>query len=117
MLAETTCFRKIYLAPGKTDLRKGIDGLASVVSSRFNLDPFEKNILFLFCGTSSNKIKGLVWEGDGFVLVYKRVQSGHYQWPRNTEEVMQLDQKQLQDLLSGLSIISTIKPAKPAKYL
>ena len=50
MFNDATGFKKIYLATGYTDLRRGIDGLASIVKFNFNLDPFQKNILFLFCG-------------------------------------------------------------------
>lgn len=65
MLIDSHNFRRVILAAGKTDLRKGIDGLAALVKSRFDLDPFEPDVLFLFCGTSKRKIKGLLWEGDG----------------------------------------------------
>ena len=71
MLNNATGFRKIYIAAGYTDLRRGIDGLASIVKFNFQLDPYDKDILFLFCGRRSDRIKGLVWEGDGFLLLYK----------------------------------------------
>ena len=64
MLQESNCFQKIYIACGKTDLRKGIDGLAELVKHQFQLEPYQKNVLFLFCGTRSDRIKGLVWEGE-----------------------------------------------------
>ena len=44
-----------------------------------------QNALFLFCGRRKDRIKGLYWEGDGFVLLYKRLESGSFQWPRNGE--------------------------------
>ena len=68
MLNNASGFRKVYVAAGYTDLRRGIDGLASIVKFNFQLDPYEKDILFLFCGRRSDRIKGLVWEGDGFLL-------------------------------------------------
>ena len=58
MLNNATGFRKIYIAAGYTDLRRGIDGLASIVKFNFQLDPYEKDILFLFCGRRSDRIKG-----------------------------------------------------------
>ena len=64
----------IYIACGYTDLRRGIDGLASIVQSQFQLDPFQK-MLFLFCGRRQDRIKGLYWEGDGFLLLYKRLEN------------------------------------------
>ena len=72
MLNNASGFRKVYIAAGYTDLRRGIDGLASIVKFNFQLDPYEKDILFLFRGRRSDCIKGLVWEGDGFLLLYKR---------------------------------------------
>ena len=79
----------MYIACGYTDLRKGIDGLATLVQSQFQLDPFT-NTLFLFCGRRKDRIKALYWEGNGFVLLYKRLESGSFQWPRNGEEVRKL---------------------------
>lgn len=119
MLRESTCFRKIYIACGRTDLRKGIDGLAAMIRQEFNLDPFEPNILFLFCGTKKDRIKGLVWEGDGFVLLYKRVNAGNFQWPRTTEEVASITPEQFHRLLDGLTVIETprIKKDLHPKYL
>lgn len=85
MLNDFKCSCPIYLACGYTDLRRGIDGLAGIVQTRFHLDPFQ-NALFLFCRRQKDRIKGLYWEGDGFVLVYKRLGSGSFQWPRNGQE-------------------------------
>mgnify|MGYP000208868647 FL=1 len=83
MLKDATSFKKIYIAAGKTDLRKGMDSLVAIVSLQFELDPYETDILFLFCGSTRRLIKGLVWEGDGFVLLSKRLQNGVFQWPRD----------------------------------
>ena len=98
MLYNSTGFEKIYVACGYTDLRRGIDGLASVVQHTFNLDPFQKNVLFMFCGRKNNRIKCLLWEGDGFVLLYKRLEDGRFQWPRTQEEVAQITQDEFQML-------------------
>ena len=65
MLSENTGFQAIYIYCGKCDLRKGIDGLATLVKEQFHLDPFQKDVLFLFCGCRTDRFKGLVWEGDG----------------------------------------------------
>ena len=71
MLNDFTGADKVYIACGYTDLRKGIDGLARLVQQQFELDPFT-NTLFLFCGRRRDRIKGLYWENDGFILLYKR---------------------------------------------
>ena len=42
---------------------------ARVIRFQFQLDPYDKNTLFLFCGKRTDRIKGLIWEGDGFLLL------------------------------------------------
>lgn len=103
MLNDFKCSCPVYVACGYTDLRRGIDGLAGMVQSQFCLDPFQ-NALFLFCGRRRDRIKGLYWEGDGFVLLYKRLESGSFQWPRNGEEARQLTAQQYRWLMEGLSV-------------
>lgn len=80
MLNDFNCNCPVYLACGYTALRRGIDGLATIVEQQFNLDPCA-NALFLFCGRRTDRIKGLYWEGDGFLLLYKRLENGKFQWP------------------------------------
>ena len=111
MLSKMNGFEAIYLYAGKSDLRKGIDGLAALVKEQFHLNPFQKNVLFLFCGTRSDRFKGLVLEGDGFCLVYKRIEAGRLRWPRNQQEAVQISQAELQRLLDGMTILErpTIK--------
>ena len=89
MLNDFTGADKVYIACGYTDLRKGIDGLARLVQQQFELDPFT-NTLFLFCGRRRDRIKGLYWEKDSFILLYKRLEQGAYQWPRSESEVKTL---------------------------
>lgn len=103
MLADFTGADKVYLACGYTDLRRGIDGLASIVQQQFTLDPFT-NTLFLFCGRRRDRIKGLYWEGDGFLLVYKRLECGSFQWPRTGEDAVRLTPQQYRWLMEGLSV-------------
>ena len=94
---------KVFIACGYTDLRRGIDGLASIVHSQFNLDPYT-NTLFLFCGRKRDRIKALYWEGDGFLMLYKRLEESVFQWPRNNKEMKQLTPQQFRWLMEGLSI-------------
>ena len=103
MLGDITKAKKIYIACGRTDLRKSIDGLAAMVQQNFHLNPFE-DCLFLFCGTRKNRMKALYWEGDGFLLLYKRLENGTFKWPRSEVEVRELSEQELRWLLEGLSI-------------
>lgn len=106
MLNNATSFEKIYIAAGYTDLRRGIDGLASIVKYQFHLDPFQKNILFLFCSRRTDRIKGLIWEGDGFLLLYKRLNIGAFSWPRSKEEILEITLEQFQMLMQGFEVIA-----------
>ena len=98
MLNDFKCGCPVYIACGYTDLRRGIDGLAGMVQAQFQLDPFQK-ALFQFCGRRKDRIKGLYWEGDGFLLLYKWLESRSFQWPRNGDEA-----QQYRWLMEGLSI-------------
>lgn len=102
MLNDAVNFQNIYIACGYTDLRYGVDGLATLVKNKFELDPFTPNTLFLFCGRRSDRIKGLLWEGDGFLLLYKRLEGGKFQWPRSTDEVKNMTPQQYRWLMEGL---------------
>lgn len=104
MLNNATGFNRIIVRTGYTDLRRGIDGLAATIKNEFHMDPYEQGTLFLFCGRRPDRIKALVYEGDGFVLAYKRLASGRFQWPRNEEEVKSISPQQYRWLMDGLAI-------------
>ena len=63
MLSNARNFKKIYIATGYTDLRRGIEGLAGIIRFQFHLDPYDENTIFLFCGKRCDRIKALIWEG------------------------------------------------------
>jgi transposase len=116
MLGDIKTVKNIYIACGYTDMRKSIDGLATIVKQKFNMDPFSSS-LFLFCGKSCNRMKALQWEEDGFVLLYKRLENGRYKWPRTPEQVRHLSEQEFRWLMEGLSIEQprAIKKAKPGE--
>ena len=62
----------MYIVTGYTDMRKGIDGLAQIVEGSVGKDAYSKAV-YLFCGRNNTKMKALVWDGDGFLLLYKRL--------------------------------------------
>ena len=94
-------------------MRCGIDGLAGIITNKYNLDLFN-DALFLFCGRKKDRFKALYWDKDGFILLYKRIETGNNQWPRNQEEVKKLTYQELRWLLEGISIQQpkAIKPAQ-----
>lgn len=111
MLNNAIGLKKMVLVTGYTDLRKGIDGLVSIIKQEYEMDPFEKDVLFLFSGHQAGKIKCLLWEGDGFLLLIKRLEtSAKFVWPRNRNEAMQLSQEQYEWLMKGLAVEPRIQP-------
>lgn len=113
MLNDARGFSRIVIACGRTDLRRGVDGLAAIIQEQFRMDPSEKNVLYLFCGTKADRVKGLVFEGDGFLLLYKRLNAGRFNWPRNRQEAMNITQEQFDWLMKGMTIVSTIRETTP----
>ncbi len=106
MLNDASDFSKIIIAVGYTDLRRGIEGLATIIRYKYNLDPYQKNTIFLFCGKKTDRIKALLWEGDGFLLMYKRLDIGAFSWPRSKEEAMYISKDQFKLLMQGLEIVA-----------
>lgn len=103
MLEDISQVRQVYLVTGYTDMRKSIDGLAAAVQGRLSMDPFSQS-LFLFCGKRRDRMKALLWEKDGFVLLYKRLDNGAFKWPRTEQQARELTQQELRWLLEGLEI-------------
>jgi len=103
MLGDLSGVAKIYIITGRTDMRKSFDGLMAIIRDTYKLDPFA-NALYIFCGRKNNTIKALHFDKDGFVLLTKKLDSGSYQWPRNSEEAKLLTRQQFRWLMEGLAI-------------
>lgn len=105
-------FSRCILAVGKSDLRKGIDGLGAIVRLKYNLNPLERDTLFLFCGTKKDRLKGILWTGDRFILVYIRLEAGKFLWPRSEDEARLLNGEEFLRLMQGFNIDASVKKRK-----
>ena len=94
---------RYYIACGYTDLRRGIDGLAAIITQQFQKE-LDESSLFLFCGRRTDRIKALYLCPDGFILLYKRLNNGGFQWPRSEAELRKIDMQAFRWLMEGLSI-------------
>lgn len=104
MLGDITNVDAIYIVCGHTDMRKSIDGLCAIIEDKLKMNS-QSNCLFLFCGRRRDRIKGILYENDGYVLLYKRLTgSGYYKWPRNESEVKNLNWREFNWLMQGLEI-------------
>jgi transposase len=96
--------RRVYLACGRTDMRKSINGLAAIVEQSFDLDLFG-GALFAFCNRNRDRIKILEWDGDGFWLHFKRLEKGHFRWPaEGAMPTLTLTSEELAILLGGAKV-------------
>jgi transposase len=111
--ANPGSFAGIYIVCGYTDLRLGIDSLVAIINKRYHMDLFVPNTLFLFCGRSASKIKGILWEGDGFLMLYKRVDCGRFVWPRTSNDLKALSPEQFRWLMQGFAVEPIIHDINP----
>ena len=105
MLGDISSAINVYVITGYTDMRKSIDGLCAIVLEQLKMEPDGCSI-YLFCGKRCDRIKILLREPDGYVLLYKRldVVQGRYRWPRNKNEAKAITWQQFDWLMSGLEI-------------
>ena len=92
---------RIWLVAGVTDMRKGFDGLSSLVQMQLERDPFGGQ-LFVFRSQRGDRLKMLWWDGDGLCLYAKRLERGHFVWPRAEKGCIRLSVAQLSMLLEGI---------------
>jgi transposase len=93
---------RILLAARPIDFRKGMDGLAALVQQALRADPFAGDV-FIFRARRADRVKILVFDGTGLVLVTKRLEAGRFCWPSPADGVVRLTGAQLATLLEGLA--------------
>jgi transposase len=105
MLKSVNSFESIYVACGATDLRKNVDGLTILIKQSFALDPFS-NSIFLFCNRAGNRMKAIMWDKNGFIMLYKRLdgKGAKFLWPTDKTQVRGITKEQLMLLLDGFSV-------------
>ena len=92
---------KVFVATRPVDFRKGIDGLALAVQEMFGMDPF-CGAAFVFRAKRADRIKLLIWDQTGMVLVHKRLEGGKFVCPQVRDGVMRMFSAQLAALFEGL---------------
>ena len=92
---------RVCLAAGRTDMRKGFDGLAALAQSGLTQEPFSGHV-FVFRGRRGDIIKLLWWDGQGLCLFAKRLEKGRFVWPQADSGAVSLTPAQLSMLLEGI---------------
>jgi len=92
----------IYIKPGVTDLRKRAESLSFLVRSEMNLDPLEKSI-FIFCSKNRRRIAAIVWEGNGWLELTKKLDclGGTYCWPNSEKEAEKVTLEDIKEMWKG----------------
>ena len=90
----------IWLSTKPIDFRKSIDGLCDLVKIHFGKNPGDG--IFIFHNRTRDKLKILAWHGNGFVLLYKKLEQGHFFVKALNEDETLLNNQQLSWLLAGL---------------
>jgi len=94
---------RVLLARDPIDLRKGIAGLAAICEVHLGEAPLD-GTLFVFSSRDRRGIKMLVWTHGGFMLLYKRLESGRFRWPKLDGDRGTLSPAELAALLEGIDI-------------
>ena len=96
---------RVYLAAQATDMRKGYDGLYGLVRNQLEGDP-QSGHLFVFTNRTHTRIKILVFDGSGLWICAKRLERGHFDWPKIEDgaKCMELSMTRLAALLDGLDL-------------
>lgn len=97
---------RIFLCTRPTDLRKGFDGLHGLVLEVLKQNPLSGD-LFAFLNKRRDRLKLLMWEGDGWLILYKRLESGRFGPPAGQSDSITLSSAQLALLLGGIDLTQT----------
>lgn len=92
---------KVHIYNKPVDMRKSIDGLCLLVVEGMDLNPQQK-ALYLFRNNACDKVKAILWDKNGFILLYKRLEKGRFIFPKDiSDEVYEIDADLFQWLLKG----------------
>ena len=92
---------RVMVASKPVDFRKGMDGLAAMVTQALASDPFAGDV-FVFRAKRADRIKLLLWDGSGLCLVTKRLEAAGFTWPPVQDGAVTLSAAQLRMLFSGM---------------
>jgi len=102
---------RVLVATRPVDFRKGADGLAAVAKEALGQDPFSGTVI-VFRARRADRIKIIVWDGTGLVMLWKALDQGAFKWPPISDGVMRLSSAQLSALVEGLDWTRVYAPRR-----
>jgi transposase len=97
---------RIYVAAEPVDLRKGFDGLAAATRQIIRKDPLSGH-LFVYTNRRANRLKILIWEPSGYLLIFKRLERGRFHLPRAPrpgERHVEMESADLTLMMEGIDL-------------
>jgi transposase len=91
----------VWLVLDAVDMRLGIDGLSSRVVQYLGKSPCDGHA-YAFTNRSRNRLKLVVWDGNGVWLCQRRLHQGHFVWPQSIESSYEVSEAQWQWLVNGI---------------
>jgi transposase len=92
---------RVLLASRPVDFRKGAHALAAMAAAVLGTDPFSQVVL-VFRARRADRLKILVWDGSGLVLVWKQLEGGAFRWPPVVDGVVRLTPVEFAALFDGI---------------
>jgi transposase len=106
---------RIYLCTQSTDMRKGFDSLAAMVSDHFGCNPLSGH-LFVFASRGNDRIKLLWWDRDGYAIMYKRLEAGTFKFPRALDSEIKALEIDATDMVALLAGFEPVKIKRQLRY-
>ena len=113
-LRPSATLERVYLYREPVDFRRSYRGLAAIVEQELGHNPFS-GALYIFINRRGNKLKGVFWESNGFVLYYKALAEDCFHWPDHNQAVLTISGQQLNWLLDGYDL-SAMRPHRALHY-
>jgi transposase len=92
---------RVLLATRPVDFRKGAHSLAALAAEVLGAGPFSGAVL-VFRSRRADRVKLLVWDGSGLVLIWKQLEGGAFRWPPVVDGVLRLTAVEFAALFDGI---------------
>ncbi len=107
---------RVLLATKPVDFRRGAHSLAALAAEVLDTDPFS-GVVLVFRSKRADRVKILVWDGSGLVLIWKQLEANTFRWPPVVDGVLRLTPVEFAALFSGIDwrrVQSTRESPKPS---
>jgi transposase len=115
MMSSWLVGRRIWMYTEVVDFRKQLDGLVGIIGNEMGLKA--EDGIYVFRNRSRDKIKMVLWDRNGFIMGYKRLERGRFDFPEEDDEIIKMDLSQLEMLISGMPMVRVGKREKMDLFL